>query len=197
MRRPLVSALLVIASIAAASYAQTQSFKVAGVTRKYIVYAPTGVSNPPLVFVIHGFNMSGQQEVGLTRMNAVADKGKFLVVYPDALPDSANQQSWDMKGANDFAFLLAIIDSVDAKYHIDRNRVYASGFSQGGFMSFQLGCRYADKFAAIAPVSGLLTGACAPSRPVPMFLPRGVYHVLVNPKTRNGKSTSFRLALPL
>src|SRR5690606_15726089 len=92
---------------------------------------------------------------------------------PNALPNGSNQQSWDMSGPNDFAYLLAIIDSVDARHGIDRNKVYASGFSQGGFLSFQLGCRYADRFAAIAPVSGLLNGACAPKRPVPMIFTFG------------------------
>jgi poly(3-hydroxybutyrate) depolymerase len=165
---------------AAGSFAQSQNLtmQIGGVARKYILYAPTGLpAHPPLVYVIHGFNMTGQQEVGLTRMNAVADKGKFLVVYPDALLDASNQPSWDMSGQNDYKFLLAIIDSADAKYHIDLSKVYASGFSQGGFMSFQLGCRYADKFAAIAPVSGLLSGSCKPARAVPMFLTFGTADV--------------------
>ncbi len=167
-----------LSSLPAFAQSQNLTMRIAGVARKYIVYAPTGLAaQPPLVYVIHGFNMSGQQEVQLTQMNKVADREKFLVVYPDALPDSNNQQSWNLSGPNDFNFILAIIDSVDAKYHIDKNRVYASGFSQGGFMSFQLGCRYADKFAAIAPVSGLLTGSCNATRPIPMFLTFGTADV--------------------
>lgn len=169
-RRAIIAAISAFAlSAGAFAQSQNQTFQVAGVARKYILHAPAGLpANPPLVYVIHGFNMSGQQEVQLTRMNAVADREKFIVVYPDALPNSSNQQSWDMAGENDYKFLLAIIDTVDARHPIDRNRVYASGFSQGGFMSFQLGCRYADVFAAIAPVSGLLNQACSPKRPVPM-----------------------------
>ncbi|MBW8887613.1 MAG: hypothetical protein JF616_07630 [Fibrobacteres bacterium] len=167
-----------LSSLSAFAQSQNLTMRIGGTARKYILYAPTGLAaQPPLVYVIHGFNMSGQQEVQLTQMNKVADREKFLVVYPDALPDSNNQQSWNMSGPNDFNFILAIIDSVDAKYHIDKNKVYASGFSQGGFMSFQLGCRYADKFAAIAPVSGLLTGACNVTRPVPMFLTFGTADV--------------------
>lgn len=180
MVRQALTAFAALASLIAGAGAQSQNLtmQIGGAARKYILYAPTGLAaNPPLIYVIHGFNMTGQQEVGLTKMNAVADKGKFLVVYPDALLNSSNQPSWDMSGQNDYNFLLAIIDSVDAKYHIDRSKVYASGFSQGGFMSFQLGCRYADKFAAIAPVSGLLSGSCKPSRPVPMFLTFGTADV--------------------
>lgn len=171
----LLSAFSLAATVADISaQSQNMTMQVAGVSRKYIQYTPTGLgSNPPLVFVIHGFNMSGQQEVQLTKMNSVADREKFIVVYPDALPDASNQQSWDMSGKNDYAFILAIVDTVAARNKIDKNKVYASGFSQGGFFSFQLGCRYADIFAAIAPVSGLLQGACSPKRPVPMIFTFG------------------------
>jgi polyhydroxybutyrate depolymerase len=175
MPRRALSTAIALLSLSAGASAQTQTMRVAGVNRNYILHAPAGLSNPPLVFVIHGFNMTGQQEVNLTRMNQVADREKFIVVYPNALPNNSNQQSWDMSGPDDFAFLLAIIDSVDAKHDIDRNRVFASGFSQGGFLSFQLGCRYAEVFAAIAPVSGLLNNpsACNPERPVPMIFTFG------------------------
>jgi polyhydroxybutyrate depolymerase len=48
--------------------------------------------------------------------------------------------------------MLALIDTIDARYHIDRNSVYVSGFSKGGGVTFALACKYADAFAAIAPV---------------------------------------------
>jgi poly(3-hydroxybutyrate) depolymerase len=125
------------------------------------------------VYVIHGFNMSGQQEVQLTQMNKVADTGKFIVVYPNALKNASNQQSWDLAGTTDYAYLLSLIDTVEGRYHIDRKRVYVSGFSQGGFFSFNLGCRHADVIAAIAPVSGTLNGACTLKRPLPTIFTYG------------------------
>lgn len=162
-------------SLSLGAIAQTQTLQVAGKARSYILHAPTALTNPPLVFVIHGFNMTAQQEVTLTRMNQVADREKFVVVYPNALPNGSNQQSWDLSGPDDYAFLMAIIDSAAARHQIDRKRVYASGFSQGGFMTFQLGCRYSEVFAAIAPVSGTFQNpsACRPKRAVPMILTFG------------------------
>ena len=161
------------AMLAANGFAQGQTvnlnYKVAGVDRQTILYAPSGLgANPPLIYVIHGFNMTGQQEVQLTQMNKVADTAKFIVVYPNALKNSSNEPSWDLAGANDYAYIMSLIDTVDGRYHIDRKRVYVSGFSQGGFFSFNLGCRYSDVIAAIAPVSGTLNGACTLKRPVPM-----------------------------
>lgn len=178
MHRIILSACLFLTLSAWNGFAQGQTvnltYKVAGVDRQTILYAPSGLgANPPLMYVIHGFNMSGQQEVTLTQMNKVADTAKFIVVYPNALKNTNNEQSWDMSGANDYNYLLSLIDTAEGRYHIDRNRVYISGFSQGGFFSFNLGCRYADKIAAIAPVSGLLNGACTLKRPLPTIFTYG------------------------
>jgi hypothetical protein len=106
-------------------------------------------------------------------MNKVADTGKFVVVYPNALKNSSDQQSWDLAGTNDYTYLLSLIDTVEGRYHIDRKRVYVSGFSQGGFFSFNLGCRHADVIAAIGPVSGTLNGACTLKRPLPTIFTYG------------------------
>jgi poly(3-hydroxybutyrate) depolymerase len=166
----LVAAFVVFLS--AGVFAQTRNMQIAGVTRTYILHAPSGLSNPPLVFNIHGYNMDAASEQSYTKMDQIADREKFIVVYPDAI-----NKSWDLTGANDYAFILAIIDTMNAKYHIDKARIYSCGFSQGGFMSFQLACRYSDIFAAIAPTSGLIsmggTGTCSLKRPVSMRLTFG------------------------
>jgi poly(3-hydroxybutyrate) depolymerase len=148
---------------------ETKSFQVAGVARTYVIHVPGGLSNnPPLVFNIHGYNIDGALMRTITQMDKVADREKFIIIYPSAI-----NKSWNMSGGDDLTFLRALVDTVDAQYHIDRNRVYASGFSQGGFMSFLLGCKYSDVFAAIAPVSGMLNSTCTFKRPVPMFLKFG------------------------
>jgi len=147
----------------------TKSFQVAGVARTCVVHVPSGLSNnPPLVFNIHGYNIDGALMRSITQMDKVADREKFIIIYPNAI-----NKSWNMSGGDDLTFLRALVDTIDAEYHIDRNRVYASGFSQGGFMSFLLGCKYSDVFAAIAPVSGMLNSTCTLKRPVPMFLKFG------------------------
>ena len=175
-RNFLVAAFMV--SLSAGGFAQTtetKSFQVAGVARTYIAHIPGGLSTtPPLVFNIHGYNIDGALMRSITQMDKVADREKFIIVYPSAI-----NKSWNMTtGGDDLTFIVAIIDSIDAKYHINRNRVYATGFSQGWFICFLLGCQYSDVFAAIAPVSGLLpSGACTLKRPVPMFLKFGTNDV--------------------
>jgi poly(3-hydroxybutyrate) depolymerase len=168
MNRYCILVAAFIFSLSVSGFAQTQSMQIAGVSRNYIVHAPSGVSNPPLVLNIHGYNMDAASEQSYTQMDKVADREKFIVVYPNAI-----NKSWDMSGSNDFTFLMAIIDTVGKKYSIDRNRIYSCGFSQGGFMTFQLACRYSDIFAAIAPTSGNLTGSCTLKRPLSMRLTFG------------------------
>lgn len=165
MNRQYCSAVLMLVSLSASVFAQSKSMQIAGVSRKYIVHAPSNLTNPPLVLNIHGYDMDAASEQSYTKMDQVADREKFIVVYPEAL-----NRAWDLSGPNDYAFILAIIDSIDAKYNIDKNRIYACGFSMGGFMSFQLACRYSEIFAAIAPTSGTVNGVCNPERPVPMRL---------------------------
>lgn len=153
--------------------AQDRNMTFNGVSRHYILHAPPGLTKPPVVFILHGSGMSGRQMVDITKMDAVSDREKFLVVYPDGVNNSFNTS-----GAVDFEFFLAILDTLDNIYHVDRNRVYAAGFSQGGVMSYHIACRYADKFAAVAPVSGRIQETCTPKRPIPLLAIFGTKDVL-------------------
>lgn len=164
----LITAILV--SLTSYGFSQTLSFKVAGVTRTYLLHAPTtGLSNPPLVFMLHGRSMDGTSQEDGCKFFALADREKFIVAYPNAI--SGN---WDVSDTSkDLTFILAIIDSINAKYHIDRNRVYVAGFSQGAAMCHTCGCVYSDVFAAIAPTSGGLNSTLKIKRSVPMFMTFG------------------------
>jgi polyhydroxybutyrate depolymerase len=78
-------------------------------------------------------------------------------------------------------FLVAIAGKLQNEYGIDPGRVFATGMSNGGFMSNRLGCDRADMFAAVAPVSGTLGSAvaCNPSRPVAVLEVHGTADPLV------------------
>ncbi len=163
----LASALL--ASIASTVFAQSKSMSFGGVNRTYVLHVPTGLpANPPLMFVLCGRGMTGAQQQSSTQMDKIADREKFIVAYPDPI-----DMIWDQAGTSDFRYIVALLDTLVAKYQIDRNRIYAAGFSQGAGMTHALGCNYADKFAAIAPVSGNIPATCTPSRAIPMFLTFG------------------------
>jgi poly(3-hydroxybutyrate) depolymerase len=142
------------------------SIPVDGKYRKFVVHAPTGLpAQPPLVLVIHGLSMAASLMETYSQFDKVADREKFVAVYPEAI-----DKSWDMTGGADVTFLLALVDTITNRYGVDRNRIYSTGFSQGGFMSHILGSTHADKFAAIAPVAGGLSGRnIKPARPMPVL----------------------------
>src|SRR5205814_95373 len=89
--------------------------------------------------------------------------------------------------AHDIEFVRAMLDGVGSERCVDRRRVYATGMSNGGFMSNLLGCRMADRFAAVAPVAGTmpLTG-CTPSQPVAVMITFGRADDIVPPSLARG-----------
>jgi poly(3-hydroxybutyrate) depolymerase len=162
--------LFMVMGYAAMGFAQTLNLKVAGVNRTAPLYVPTsGLSKPALVLVLHGLGGDGPEMRTSTQMDKVAEREKFLVAYPNAIGGT-----WDYASTkNDHAFLKDIIDTTVARYQVDRDRVYVTGFSQGGGMAVYAAFTDPDIFAAVAPVSSVGSGAPIPKRPIPILLTFG------------------------
>jgi poly(3-hydroxybutyrate) depolymerase len=160
------------ASSPGAAVAQTWTdFQVGGVTRRALVYVPSGIDKPPLLISLHGRGIPASwNQGGMMKFEPIADREKFIVVYPEALMDL----NWDLGGTTDLDFIRQIVDDMAEQHGVDRNRVYASGFSMGGMFSYTLACKAPDLIAAIAPGNGYPLGGpgrfgCDDSRPVPIF----------------------------
>ena len=70
----------------------------------------------------------------------------------------------------DIDFVSAMYDEITSDLCIDLSRVYASGLSYGAFFTSLVACKMSDRFAAVAPVAGILAHTpCTPSRPVPVI----------------------------
>lgn len=180
------AAVALCVSLTASAYGQTVklSLQVSGRTRSCMVHVPTGMTagtKAPLVFFVHGANGSGANFESETKGDATADREKFIAAYPSASSDGSGGIWDDMQGTTNFPFFLAVIDTVDARYHVDRNRIYMTGFSQGGMISYVAACSYSDVFAAVAPVSGHSNTTCAIKRPVPIFMTYGSSDVSAPP----------------
>lgn len=153
-----------------AAHAQTwTNFQVGSETRKALVYVPDGIVEPPLLISLHGRGIGASwNQGGMMKFEPIADREKFVVVYPEA----NNDLNWDLGGDYDVNFVLKIIEDMSDQYGIDRNRVYASGFSMGGMFSYTLACRIPEAIAAIAPGNGYPLGGqsgCVNTRSVPIF----------------------------
>lgn len=159
--------ILCIFLFAINSNAQETSIKVGSATRKMIVYAPSGIeTNRPLVISMHGMNQTMTDQKNQTQFISVAQANNFVLVFPQS-----NGSQWELWGTNDIDFILAIIDEMYNQYGIDRDRVYLSGFSMGGMMTYYAATKIADKIAAYAPVSGFLMDGpnTNSSRPIPII----------------------------
>jgi polyhydroxybutyrate depolymerase len=157
----------------------------AATARNSIVYVPPGydASRPtPVIVALHGRPGTGAGMASLTRLNAVADRHNFIVVYPDGLRNEWNSVG-DLVGLeadypqDDVRFLGDLVDDLRLDLNIDPNRQYITGFSNGAIMTYRMACSASDKFAAFAPVGGALyydvRDACRGGTPRPIAIFHG------------------------
>ena len=153
-----------------------------GEQREYRLYVPRSYdrSRPaPLVISMHGAGGWPVQQMELTRWNRLAESERFIVVYPSGLK-GAGPRVWGVgTGARlmkDVRFISELIDKLERSYNIDRARIYADGFSNGGGMAFVLSCTLADRIAAVGMVGAAQTlpwSWCTERRAVPMITIHG------------------------
>ncbi len=160
-----------------------------GLIRSIAVHVPPSydpTKGMPLVLDIHGFTSDAVQEQLLSRMPEKADAEGFITMQPFGLglPRSFNAGVCCGVAAathvDDVAFIRALIDKAADELCIDPARIYATGMSNGGFLSHRLGCELSDRIAAIAPVAGTLgISSCHPTRPMPVMAFNGTSDTLV------------------
>jgi polyhydroxybutyrate depolymerase len=131
----------------------------------------------PLVLLIHGYGASGAlQDILLGVSDRVNDKG-YVAIVPEGLQDKGGSQfwnggpccDWDGIGVDDVGYLRSVIDEAVAKLHVDPERVYLYGHSNGGFMAMKMACEHADAITAIASLAGAAAAEavdCGNTRPV-------------------------------
>lgn len=133
-------------------------------------YDPTRPT--PLVLNLHGYTGDGLQQSTVSKMLPVSDAHGFIVLHPDG---HHSPRGWNAgvccgaaatSGTDDTGWLASVLDQAESMLCVDRDRVFATGLSNGGFMSHRLACELSDRIAAIAPVAGVVGVSCAPSRPV-------------------------------
>jgi polyhydroxybutyrate depolymerase len=151
---------------------------VGGVSRRYLLWAPVweeGDEPLPLVVDFHGLAEGADVHAETTQLGPLGLEEGFVTVFPHATGEPV---VWDVAAdveANaDLAFVAAVLDRVEADQCIDTMRVYATGLSNGAMMASTVACTMADRFAAVAPVAGIiLPEPCEPARPVPVLTVHG------------------------
>jgi len=130
-----------------------------GQNRSFVVYTPSTL-NPnepaPLVLTIHFLGGAPELMSQFTYMNEVAEENQFLVVYPRGTDRSFNAGPicCGNDTRDDVAFLRKVLAEVAVLRNVNTKRIYSTGQSNGGYMSYRLSCDATELFAAIAPVAG-------------------------------------------
>lgn len=135
--------------------------------RRYWLFRPAGVrfgERLPLMVMLHGCHQDAKSFAESTRMNAVAARERFLVLYPEQ-PRLANAQgcwNWfDTQSGRAFgeaAWIMRAIEQVSVLYAADRERIAVAGLSAGASMAALLATRHPQRFKAVAMHSGVPPG---------------------------------------
>ena len=144
--------IISILTISMVTNAQTRkTITSEGQKREYLQYAPSDLgSKRPLIISCHGMNQSAKyQWDALKDAKTLADKEKFVIVLPEGI-----NNGWDISGDRDINLIKDLIAQMKKDFDIDENRVYLSGFSMGGMLTYHAMNKIPNVIAAFAPISG-------------------------------------------
>jgi polyhydroxybutyrate depolymerase len=173
----------------------------AELARQYKVHVPPGYDAQlptPLVFCFHGLSQNAVSFcVDGSDMIGKADELGYVLVMPNGFENSWNAGTCcgtaSARRLDDVALVRAIVAEVGTHLNVDLDRIYATGFSNGGYLSLRLACEAADLVAAVAPGSGAIGTndngggtnamsdfvACEPTQPVSVLAFHGTEDTLV------------------
>ncbi len=161
------------------------SLEVDGFDRSYLVNVPKQYNNGspvPLIIMLHGTGGQAEQAERDYGWTEKSNAENFIVVYPQGMQSTGRLKirTWNAgrcchfameENIDDVKFIRQLIEKLSDKYSIDEERVFVTGMSNGGMLTYRLACEMPDKIAAIASVSGnLITSEpCEPSRAIPVL----------------------------
>lgn len=152
-----------------------------GNSRGYRVHVPT-TSAPatgyPVMLAFHGGGGSARQFQETSGIAQLGDREGFLAVFPDGI-GVLGLNTWNAGNCcgramdldtDDVGFVRLVLDDLTRRVSVNPRRVYATGHSNGGMMSYRLAVELSDRIAAIAPVAGAMNlDPSTPARGVPLL----------------------------
>ena len=182
------SLMLVSAGVLQAARAMETSehtITVAGVERSYLLSLPSKppAGKRPAVIVLHGGILSAKGALRDMGFEPIGDREGVILAYPNAFAGQWNDgrkivpPAWHGTAPDDLGFIRQLLASLVSDHSADPDRIYVTGPSIGGMMTFRLICMAADVFAAAAPIIAnmpvdIIT-SCVPARPIPVLVMNG------------------------
>ena len=166
----------------------TEFLDVNGQTRMYLQYLPVDIDpaeEMPLMLCFHGGSGTAEGQLAIGDLRNKADDERFLLVYPQALPDPNDDGStnWQVVTSGDLPYTLpnphsdidfvsSLIDALLEEYNINPARIYAMGYSNGGGFAYDLACRLNNKITGVGAVARTMYtesyAECTVTHPTPV-----------------------------
>jgi polyhydroxybutyrate depolymerase len=158
-----------------------RTIEVDGLQRTYRIHIPKSydAAKPtPVVLAFHGATDNIDFFEAHCHLDDKSESAGFVVVYPEvadpSTPDTLHFNTSSPPAGRDFpddvAFTSKLLDDLATVVHVDPDRIFATGMSNGGMMCYRLAAELSDRIAAIAPVAGTMGLPKAhPTRPVPIM----------------------------
>ena len=170
-------------NVAARAPDRTLAFTVDGQDRRAVlVNAPGDGTKRPAVIVLHGGMGSAEMMRGNSGFDAVARAEGFMVVYAEGTSFGEGRHAWNtgfllrrqVQDADDIAYFDTLIDRLVREHGADPSRIFMTGGSNGGMMTFVYAAARPERLAAVAPVvASMFTFDATPSVPVPILIVNG------------------------
>ena len=151
--------------------------------REYLLYIPVSYNENtpmPVMLNFHGFGGTAERHLENADMRSLSEFEGFILIYPQGTllgsyphwnPSSIGEGN--KSSADDLGFINRLLTSLPERINIDNSRIYACGYSNGGFFSYGLACNLNDQIAAIGSVAGTMVSdtyvSCQASVPMPMI----------------------------
>jgi polyhydroxybutyrate depolymerase len=170
------------------------ALEVGGAVRSYILHAPPpgSIGPRPLLIALHGWLGTGAGLARMTNLSEAADRRGVAVAYPDGKWWAWGVGPSDPGWSRDSSFLQAVVRDASARLQIDPARVYAVGFSNGGFMAQALACLGELKLAGVAVVSSNLFETAASACHQPAAVPYLLIHGTSDPVVPFGGGSTWK-----
>jgi polyhydroxybutyrate depolymerase len=184
-------AIIFISTILAGCITNKQTLRYDGRNRTYLLHIPPHYNSSksfPLVIALHGGGGNSKNMMEKTGFNNLSDEKGFIVAYPDGVGRLKNRLlTWNAgyccgyaieNNIDDVGFIRALIEKLQNNFNIDSKRIYITGHSNGGMMTYRIGAELSDIIAAIAPVAGSIGGKETENSSL-YIIPEPSYHVSV------------------
>ncbi len=186
LRIALLLALGCLSAIhAAADASETWMFPSGDFQRRVLIDRPQGEQPRPLVIVLHGNAQRPEDVRGRMTWQDLVAKGEIVAAFPEGINlawmDGRAPEAFlgrrPVAGVDDVAFLVSLVDHLAGEGIVDRKRVFVTGLSNGGLMTYRLLCERADVFAGGAAIAASLwpglAQTCQPQQPRPILVMNG------------------------